>query len=142
MFLTSAKILHSLFQYLNRMWIKRNIEEAVAGVADINTTCLLLWNEHFFSTLKERLLPSLFQLILRDRKGETIDRQLIKNITTSFVTFGIDSSNSKAASLDVYKSQFEEPFLVTTESFYKQESESFISSNPITEYMKKVYLFD
>jgi cullin 1 len=137
MFLNSAKILNSLFQYLNRMWIKRNIEEAVPGVADINTTCLILWNEYFFTPLKDRLLPSLLRLILRDRKGETVDRQLIKKITTSFVTFGIDANNSKAASLDVYKKHFEEQFLQATEIFYKAESEKFIGNNPITEYMKK-----
>jgi hypothetical protein len=37
MFLESAKILHNLFSYLNRMWIKRSMDENTVGVADINT---------------------------------------------------------------------------------------------------------
>jgi cullin 1 len=88
--------------------------------------------------LHERLLPCLLTLIYKDRKGETVDRSLISKITTSFVTFGINQTNSKEANLDVYQKYFEVPFIAATESFYKSESEAYIANNPITEYMKKV----
>lgn len=145
LYLNSSKLIDSLFQYLNRMWIKRSIEENITDVCDINTvldsnqTCLLLWNEHFFTPLHNQLLPALLSLIYKDRKGETINRGLIQEITGSFVIFGIDKSNTKAASLDVYQEFFEKPFIQATESFYKGESETFISNNPVTEYMKKVF---
>lgn len=40
--------------------------------------------------------------------------------------------------LSIYKSAFEEPFLLQTEVYYTQESSVFIISNSIADYMKKV----
>ncbi|KAJ3338352.1 hypothetical protein HDU91_001246 [Kappamyces sp. JEL0680] len=120
------------------MWIKRSMEENIANVADINTTALILWNDYFFHAIRDRLIPALLAMILKDRKGETVDHGLIQKITSSFVIFGIDPSNNKANSLEVYKPAFQTPFIAATEAFYKAESESFIGVNPVTEYMKKV----
>ncbi|KAI8898915.1 Cullin [Globomyces pollinis-pini] len=136
-FTTSAKVLHNLFQYLNRMWIKRVLEESGPGVSDINTTCLILWRDHFFKPLHDRLLPSKLKLILRERHGETIDKSLLSKIIESCVTLGINDLDSKVSTLDVYKKYFEESFITATETFYQAESETFIGANPITEYMKK-----
>ena len=121
------------------MWIKRSVEENASNVADINTTCLILWNDFLFEPIHDRLVPCLLQMILKDRKGETIDIGLMAKITNSFVMFGIDKVNSKADSLEIYQNFFETPFIAATESFYKAESESFIGVNPVTEYMKKVF---
>jgi cullin 1 len=115
------------------------MEENVSNVADINTTCLILWNEYLFEPIHDRLIPSLLQMVLKDRKGETIDIGLLAKITNSFVMFGIDKVNSKADSLEIYQNFFETPFISATQEFYKAESESFIGVNPVTEYMKKVH---
>ena len=42
MYAQSARILHNLFMYINRMWIKRSIDDNVPNVADINTVFKLL----------------------------------------------------------------------------------------------------
>jgi cullin 1 len=137
-YLQSARILNSLFQYLNRMWIKRSLEEIVLNVYEVYTTCLQVWKDHFFIPLQERLIPSLLQMVLKDRKGETIDNALISKITNSFVMFGIDAIESRANSLDIYQRHFEGEFIVATQVFYRAESESFIGANPVTEYLKVV----
>lgn len=36
-FARSASVIHNLFNYLNRMWIKRKLDEQIAGIYDINT---------------------------------------------------------------------------------------------------------
>ncbi|KAJ3321345.1 hypothetical protein HDV06_004449 [Boothiomyces sp. JEL0866] len=119
------------------MWIKRVAEENIGEVFDINTTCLILWRDHFFKTLHPRLLPSMLKMIYRERKGETIDSGLLQTITDSTVTLGINDIDSKLTTLDLYQTYFEKEFIEQTEIFYKAESEIYIGSNPITDYMKK-----
>ena len=96
-----------------------------------------LWNRCLFELLKDRLLPSLLQLILKDRRGETVDREMIHTITSSMVTFGINALNPRETNLDIYKSAFEGIFIDATKSFYRAECGSYIGTNPVTEYMKK-----
>ena len=137
MYAQSARILHNLFMYINRMWIKRSIDDNVQDVADINTTCLQSWNRSLFEPLKDRLMPSLLQLILKDRRGETVDREVIHTITSSMVTFGINALNPRETNLEIYKNAFERSFIDATKQFYRVECGSYISTNPVTEYMKK-----
>jgi hypothetical protein len=40
-FTRSCLTLHNMFNYLNRMWIKRKLDEQNTGVYDINTVCFL-----------------------------------------------------------------------------------------------------
>jgi cullin 1 len=53
------------------------------------------------------------------------------------VTLGIDSSDFKKTSLTLYIDSFEKPFLDETEKVYKEDSQTYITINPVTEYLKK-----
>lgn len=48
-----------------------------------------------------------------------------------------DSSMANQASLAVYRTKFETPFLDNTKHYYITESMEFLAQNPVTEYMKK-----
>jgi cullin 1 len=77
-------------------------------------------------------------LIERQRNGGAIDEGLVKRVVDSFVSLGIDESDLNRASLDDYNEHFEIPFLVATEAYYKQESETFVAKNSVSDYLKKV----
>ncbi len=81
--------------------------------------------------IKDRLLKTILLWIQKERTGEVINRGLVKNITQMLIDLGV---NSRA----VYEDDFEKHFLETSATFYRIESQEFISSNSASEYMKKV----
>lgn len=66
-----------------------------------------------------------------ERKGEVIDHLAIKNACQMLTVLGIDSRW-------VYEEDFERPFLTQSASFYKMESQKFLSENNASVYIKKV----
>lgn len=50
----------------------------------------------------------------------------------------MNKDKPKETTLDVYKANFEDEFLVATEVFYTAESSQFIAVNTVADYMKKV----
>lgn len=85
------------------------------------------------SRIKDRLLKTLLSLIYKERTGEIIDRGLIKSITQMLIDLGV---NSRV----VYEEDFEQHFLSTSASFYRSESQEFITTNSCSDYMKKVII--
>ena len=136
-FTVSASTLNHIFQYLNRHWVKREIDEGHRNVYEIYILALVAWRDHLFMQMHDKIVNAALKVIARQRNGETVDSILIKGIVDSFVSLGMDENDSKKSTLDVFKTYFEEPFLVATDAFYRQESESFVSQNPVTEYLKK-----
>lgn len=76
-------------------------------------------------------------MIEKQRNGENIDQTLVKKVVDSFVSLGLDESDTNKQSLDVYKEHFESPFIATTEKYYKTESEAFLAENSVSDYLKK-----
>ena len=57
----------------------------------------------------QKLATGVLRLIEKQRNGETIDQTLVKKIVDSFVSLGLDESDTNKQSLDVYKEHFETP---------------------------------
>ncbi|KAI9333310.1 Cullin [Obelidium mucronatum] len=129
--------IHHVFKYLNRHWVKREIDEGHKHIYDINTLALVSWRDHLFMTVQGEIMDAVLLLIEKQRNGETIEQSLIKSVVDSFVALGLDENDSTKATLEVYKQYFEQPFIDATEAYYKSESETFLSENSVTDYMKK-----
>ena len=134
---TAAKYVNHLFRYLNRHWVKREIDEGKKDVYDVYTLHLVVWKEEFFARTHERVMNAVLKMIERQRNGEIIEQSQIKSIVDSFVSLGLDESDSTKSTLDVYRFYFERPFLSATESYYQLESQRFTAENSVVEYMKK-----
>lgn len=87
--------------------------------------------------LHQRLLSALLKQVSRERRGENIDVSLLQKIIKSFVTLGIDGTDFQKTSLALYVDLFEKQFLEETGKLYVEESNTYIASNPLTEYLKK-----
>lgn len=54
------------------------------------------------------------------------------------VSLGLDETDPRKSTLDVYRYHFEKPFLEATTNYYQNESKRFVAENSVVEYMKKV----
>ncbi|KAJ3753066.1 ubiquitin-protein ligase [Lentinula raphanica] len=137
---TGANFLNRLFGYLNRFWVKRERDEGKKTVYQVYTLALAQWKQHFFVPIQQehtKLASALLRMIERQRNGEVIDQGLVKKVVLSFVSLGLDNNDPNKECLDVYKEHFETPFIEATEAYYKVESETFLASNTVSEYLKK-----
>ncbi|TPX51845.1 hypothetical protein SeLEV6574_g00028 [Synchytrium endobioticum] len=133
----ASTLVHHIFRYLNRHWVKREIDEGHKTIYDVYTLSLVSWRDHFFMSLQGNVMNAVLKLIEKQRNGEQIDNGLVKSVADSFVSLGLDEADSSKSTLEVYKQYFETPFVDATEVYYKAESEKFINDNSITDYMKK-----
>ncbi|KAF2072416.1 hypothetical protein CYY_006273 [Polysphondylium violaceum] len=136
---TSAmKYINNIFQYMNRYWIKREIDDGKKEVYEIFILSLVIWRDYLFTPLKIRLTSSLLDIIESERNGYQINTHLIKGVINGYVSLGLNREKPKETILQVYKSSFEELFLTATENYYTNESAKFISEHSVADYMKKV----
>ncbi|KAJ5091551.1 cullin-1 [Penicillium alfredii] len=134
---TGAKYVNHLFRYLNRHWVKREIDEGKKNVYDVYTLHLVKWKDDFFEKVHERVMDAVLNLIEKQRNGETIEQSQIKSIVDSFVSLGLDENDSTKSTLEVYRQYFQRPFISATKVYYEHESRQFVAENSVVEYMKK-----
>jgi cullin 1 len=134
---TAAEYNNHLFRYLNRHWVKREMDEGKKNVYDIYTLHLVRWKEAMFLHCHNNVMEAVLKLVEKQRDGETIDHAQIKTLVQSFVSLGLDDSDSTKNNLEVYRQFFEVPFLNATSQYYATESEKFLAENNVVEYMKK-----
>lgn len=132
-----AGFVHHVFRYLNRYWVKREMDEGKQNIYDVYTFCLVLWRQIMFDAVKDSLIEAVLDMIERQRNGEVIETTLIKHIVDSYVSLGLDEADPTKPTIDVYKEHFGKPFLEATERYYKAESDQFVLENSVSDYMKK-----
>ncbi|CAD5234943.1 unnamed protein product [Bursaphelenchus xylophilus] len=146
----SSTVVNGIFSYLNRHWIKREMDEGKNSVVEVYNLTVLMWQQHLFEPLKRNLTPALINLIKQERDGEKITTQLVSGVISSYLELGVNepqdfavnnlnvNQKNKEYKLGVYRREFEAPFIEHTRAYYSAESAEFVQNNSITEYLKKV----
>ncbi|KAF2722984.1 Cullin-domain-containing protein [Polychaeton citri CBS 116435] len=134
---TAGTYNHHLFRYLNRHWVKREMDEGKKDIYDIYTLHLVRWKEDMFGDTQNAVMSAVLRLVEKQRNGETIEQSKIKTVVDSFVSLGIDDQDSTKSTLDVYRQYFEKPFVEATFKYYQEESKQFLAENSVVDYMKK-----
>lgn len=134
---TAAKYTNHLFRYLNRHWVRREIDEGKKDVYDVYTLHLVQWREILFEKVNKNVMAAVLKMVEQQRNGETIEQSQIKSVVDSFVSLGLDETDSTKSTLDVYRFHFEKPFIEATTKYYENESNQFVAENSVVEYMKK-----
>lgn len=81
---TAAQYVNHLFKYLNRHWVKREMDEGKKNVYDIYTLHLVRWKDEMFAQTQQHVMQAVLRLAERQRNGETIEHSQIKAVVDSF----------------------------------------------------------
>ena len=121
-------MIHDILMYMDRTFVPHNPH--LQPVYDLGLSLFrdkVVLNPQIVDRIKDILL----EMIQKERTGQIINRNLIKNITQMLTGLRVGSKN-------VYEEVFEQHILTSTATFYRLESQEFISSNSCPEYLKKV----
>ena len=79
---------------------------------------LTLFRDHVirYGNIRDRLKDTLLDMVMRERRGEVIDRLAVRNACQMLISLGI-SENQEGR--HVYEEDFERPFLQQSADFYR-----------------------
>nr|CAH7737582.1 unnamed protein product [Callosobruchus chinensis] len=124
---TSMVMIRDILMYMDRVYVQQN------DVDNVYNLGLIIFRDQVvrYGCIRDHLRETLLDMVMRERRGEKVDRISIKNACQMLMVLGINSRN-------VYEEDFERPFLQQSAEFYKVESQRFLAENSASVYIKKV----
>ncbi|XP_044750853.1 cullin-3-A isoform X3 [Coccinella septempunctata] len=124
---TSMVMIRDILMYMDRVYVQQN------DVDNVYNLGLIIFRDQVvrYGCIRDHLRETLLDMVMRERKGEKVDRISIKNACQMLMVLGINSRS-------VYEEDFERPFLQQSAEFYKVESQKFLAENSASVYIKKV----
>ena len=124
---TSMVMIRDILMYMDRVYVQQNNCENVYNLG------LILFRDKVvrYGCIGKHLRDTLLDMIMRERRGEVIDRLAVKNACQMLMLLGIETRN-------VYEEDFESHFLKQSAEFYKVESQKFLEENSASVYIHKV----
>ncbi|GLT42501.1 hypothetical protein SLA2020_164970 [Shorea laevis] len=124
-----VRFLSRFFHYLDRYFIA---QRSLPALNEVGLTCFrdLVYNE-----INGKVRGAVITLIDKEREGEQIDRELLKNVLDIF--FGIGMGH-----MERYENDFEEPMLNDTGRYYSHKATSWILEDSCPDYMLKQLKFE
>eukprot|EP00301_Raphidiophrys_heterophryoidea_P004822 c1206_g1_i1.p1 GENE.c1206_g1_i1~~c1206_g1_i1.p1 ORF type:complete len:780 (-),score=172.94 c1206_g1_i1:157-2244(-) len=123
------RMMKNAFEYLNRFHVPRNSLQNLTQIGTVKFDDVV-----FSQVVGDDIQRAALQIIQRDRDGEKVDRQLIRDITNIYVELDIGGSangNTK------YEDGFEKGFLAESKTFYSARSVVWLQES-LPEYLIKV----
>jgi cullin 1 len=129
-----------VFRYLNRHWVKRELDEGKKAVYDVYTSHLVLWHNKLFKEISDLLIDAVSQLVEEHKKGNVIEFGPSKDLIEYIVSLGLglDGTDLSVPIRDLYGNVFETPLRIAIESQDYQDYRSpsmFLYETPVTNFM-------
>ncbi|XP_071441003.1 cullin-4A [Hetaerina americana] len=116
-------MIRSIFLYLDRTYVLQN--PTIHSIWDMG---LDLFGHHIIlnQLVQTRTVEGLLLLIERERRGDTVDRTLLKSLLRML------------SDLQIYREAFETKFLAATERLYAAEGQTLMQETDVPEYLAHV----
>mmetsp|Transcript_14203 Transcript_14203/g.42309 ORF Transcript_14203/g.42309 Transcript_14203/m.42309 type:complete len:789 (-) Transcript_14203:234-2600(-) len=123
---TTMVMIRDILMYMDRNFVSQYKKVPVYEMG------LIIFRENVsgHARVRTRLLTLMLENIAAERRGEQVDRILLKHTVNMLVELGVQGKN-------VYRECFEDQFLDHTRKFYQDESVQYISQNTCSDYLKK-----
>jgi len=123
---TTMVMIRDILMYMDRNFVSQYKKVPVYEMG------LMIFRENVSGHLRvrTRLLTLMLNNIAAERRGEQVDRILLKHTVNMLVELGVQGKS-------VYRECFEDQFLDHTRKFYQDESVQYISQNACSDYLKK-----
>ncbi|OQR97158.1 CULlin protein 1 [Achlya hypogyna] len=118
------KWMAKFFMYLDRYYVKHNALPTLAE-AGLNAFKTVV-----FQSIKKDVVDAMLELVEKEREGEIVDTTLLRNCIEVFETMGMGS-------LDVYITDFEEPFIKRSTAYYATKAQTWLEGDSTPAYMIK-----
>ncbi|XP_024638917.1 cullin-3A [Medicago truncatula] len=120
----ALRMINDILMYVDKTYIPQTKKTHIYELG------LNLWTENviYSKQIRTRLSNMLLELVCKERAGEDVNIELIKNITKMLMDLGSS----------VYEQEFETSFLQVSAEFYRAESQKFIECCDCGDYLKKV----
>ncbi|XP_071552035.1 cullin-3 [Panulirus ornatus] len=124
---TSMVMIRDILMYMDRVYVQQN------NVDNVYNLGLIIFRDQVvrYGCIRDHLRETLLDMVMRERRGEVVDRLAIKNAAQMLIVLGIESRA-------VYEEDFERPFLAQSAEFYRMESQKFLAENSASVYIKRV----
>jgi len=135
-FTKTALSVSRICRYLQRYWIPGNVGKTPGSieVREIYPLALVMWRQHCFDPIKEKLIPALLDLLDQDRQGNKQDKALVRNMVGSYIEFDKVGPNEGQ---QFYEKEFEAQYIERIKQFYAKESSTFLQLNGVSLYLHK-----
>ena len=120
-------MIRDILMYMDRVYVQQNNCENVYNLG------LILFRDKVvrYGCISNHLRQTLLDMIMKERRGEVIDRLAVRNACQMLMMLGIDSRR-------VYEEDFESQFLKQSAEFFQSESQRFLEENCTSTYIRKV----
>lgn len=124
---TAMVMIRDILMYMDRVYVQQN------NVDNVYNLGLKIFRDQVvrYGNVRDHLRQTLLDLVMKERRGEVVDRLAVKNACQMLMVLGIDSRT-------VYEEDFERPFLEQSADFYRMESQKFLAENSASVYIRKV----
>lgn len=124
---TSMVMIRDILMYMDRVYVQQNNCDNVYNLG------LILFRDKVvrYGCIGNHLRVTLLDMIMKERKGEVIDRLAVRNACQMLMMLGIETRH-------VYEEDFESHFLSQSAEFYQIESQKFLEENSASVYIRKV----
>ncbi|XP_065666298.1 cullin-2 isoform X3 [Hydra vulgaris] len=143
--------INGLYRYLNDHYALRKkgnyaeyVQVPTAYEVDkkpIGALAFEMWKSEIIKPLQDSLISALLQEITKDRMGERPSVAVVKGVIHSFIdvhNYVSTDPEKDGLKLKLYQTAFEQPVLLETSNFYKNESNRILEFCNCSQYMEKV----